>query len=168
VTAEPFLGHFGIGGLPGGERLLGMFLKHTGIQAILDTAIQEAVPGELRLADHRQLPFHYAVVVPPFVGAEVVRTSGLGNASGFVEVEDTYQTKGFPNIYAVGIGTAVSVPWQTANPVGVPKTGFPAETMAHVPPPTSPPRSAVSSRPSASHSPRCRRSALWTLATTGW
>jgi sulfide:quinone oxidoreductase len=132
VTAEPFLGHFGIGGLPGGERLLGMFLKHTGIQAVLDSAIAEVVPGELRLADDRRLPFHYAVVVPPFVGAEVVRTSGLGNASGFVEVEDTYQTKGFSNIYAVGIGTAVSVPWQTANPVGVPKTGFPAETMAHV------------------------------------
>ena len=27
VTAEPFLGHFGIGGLPGGEKLLGMFLN---------------------------------------------------------------------------------------------------------------------------------------------
>ena len=27
VTAEPFLGHFGIGGLPGGEKLLGMFLQ---------------------------------------------------------------------------------------------------------------------------------------------
>jgi sulfide:quinone oxidoreductase len=132
VTAEPFLGHFGIGGLPGGERLLGMFLNHTGIQAILDTAIAEVVPGELRRADGRPLPFHYAVIVPPFVGAEVVRSSGLGNASGFVEVQDTYQTKGFSNIYAVGIGTAVSVPWQTANPVGVPKTGFPAETMAHV------------------------------------
>ena len=64
VTAEPFLGHFGIGGLPGGERLLGMFLKHTGIQAILDSAIAEVVPGELRLADDRRLPFHYAVVVP--------------------------------------------------------------------------------------------------------
>jgi sulfide:quinone oxidoreductase len=32
----------------------------------------------------------------------------------------------------VGIGTAVNVPWQMANPIGVPKTGFPAETMAHV------------------------------------
>jgi sulfide:quinone oxidoreductase len=132
VTAEPFLGHFGIGGLPGGERLLGMFLKHAGIQAILDTAIEEVVPGQFRLVDGRRLPFRFAVVVPPFVGAEVVRTSGLGNGSGFIEVQDTYQTKAFPNIYAVGIGTAVSVPWQTANPVGVPKTGFPAETMAHV------------------------------------
>jgi sulfide:quinone oxidoreductase len=132
VTAEPFLGHFGIGGLPGGERLLGMFLKHTGIQAILDTATSEVVPGEIRLADGRRLPYRYAVVVPPFVGAEVVRASGLGNPSGFVEVEDTYQTKVAPNVYAVGIGTAVAAPWRTANPIGVPKTGFPAETMAHV------------------------------------
>jgi sulfide:quinone oxidoreductase len=132
VSAEPFLGHFGIGGLPGGERLLGMFLKHTGIQAILDTATQEVAPGEIRLADGRRLPYRYAVVVPPFVGADVVRASGLGNPSGFVEVEDTYQTKVAPNVYAVGIGTAVTPPWQTANPVGVPKTGFPAETMAHV------------------------------------
>lgn len=27
ITSEPFLGHFGIGGLPHGESLLGMFLK---------------------------------------------------------------------------------------------------------------------------------------------
>lgn len=31
VSAEPFLGHFGIGGLPHGEKLLGMFLKKEGI-----------------------------------------------------------------------------------------------------------------------------------------
>jgi sulfide:quinone oxidoreductase len=33
VTAEPFLGHFGIGGLPHGEKLLGMFLRKEGITA---------------------------------------------------------------------------------------------------------------------------------------
>jgi hypothetical protein len=27
VSAEPFAGHFGIGGLPGGETLLGLFFK---------------------------------------------------------------------------------------------------------------------------------------------
>jgi len=32
----------------------------------------------------------------------------------------------------VGIAAAVNAPWTTANAVGVPKTGFPAETMAHV------------------------------------
>jgi sulfide:quinone oxidoreductase len=132
VSAEPFPGHFGIGGLPGGEKMLGMFFKHTGIEGIFDVAMEEIVPGEVRLTDGKGLPFHYAMVVPPFVGAEVVTASGLGNAKGFIDVKDTYQTVVHPNIYAVGIAAAVNAPWQTANAVGVPKTGFPAETMAHV------------------------------------
>jgi len=49
-----------------------------------------------------------------------------------VPVRPTYQTKDHDNIYAVGIAAAVTVPWQTPTPVGIPKTGFPTETMAHV------------------------------------
>jgi NADH dehydrogenase FAD-containing subunit len=132
VSAEPFPGQFGIGGLPGGQTLLGMFFRRQKIEPIFDVAMEEVAPGELRLADGRKLPFKYAMVVPPFVGAEVVHASGLGNAKGFVEVKDTYQTLAYPNVYAVGIAAAVNAPWTTANAVGVPKTGFPAETMAHV------------------------------------
>jgi sulfide:quinone oxidoreductase len=132
VSAEPFPGHFGIGGLPGGEKLLGMFFKRQGIEGIFDVAMEEVVPGEIRLADGRTLPFKYAMVVPPFLGADVVKASGLGNPKGFIEVKDTYQTLAHPNVYAVGIATAVQAPWTSANAVGVPKTGFPAETMARV------------------------------------
>jgi sulfide:quinone oxidoreductase len=132
ASAEPFPGHFGIGGLPGGEKMLGMFFKHTGIRGIFDVAMEEVVPGEIRLNDGATLPFRYAMIVPPFVGAEVVNASGLGNPKGFIDVKDTYQTLAHDNVYAVGIAAAVNAPWQTANAVGVPKTGFPAETMAHV------------------------------------
>jgi sulfide:quinone oxidoreductase len=132
VSAEPFPGHFGIGGLPGGEKLLGMFFKRQGIEGIFDVAMEEVVPGEIRLADGRTLPFKYAMVVPPFLGAYVVKASRLGNPKGFIEVKDTYQTLAHPNVYAVGIATAVQAPWTSANAVGVPKTGFPAETMARV------------------------------------
>jgi NADH dehydrogenase FAD-containing subunit len=132
VSAEPFPGHFGIGGLPGGEKLLGMFFKRQKIEGVFDVAIDEVVPGEIGLSGGRRLPFKYAMVVPPFVGAEVVKASGLGNPKGFIEVKDTYQTLAHPNVYAVGIATAVNAPWQSANAVGVPKTGFPAETMARV------------------------------------
>jgi len=132
VSAEPFPGHFGIGGLPGGEKLLAMFLKRQKIKGIFDVAMDEIIPGEMRLADGRKLPFRYAMVVPPFIGAEVVNASGLGNPRGFIEVKDTYQTLSNPNVYAVGIAAAVNAPWTTANAVGVPKTGFPAETMARV------------------------------------
>jgi NADH dehydrogenase FAD-containing subunit len=132
VSVEPFPGHFGIGGLPGGERLLGMFFRRQKIDGIFDVALDEVAPGEIRLSDGGTLPFKYAMVVPPFVGAEVVKASGLGNPKGFIEVRDTYQTLAHPNVYAVGIATAVNAPWQSANAVGVPKTGFPAETMARV------------------------------------
>jgi sulfide:quinone oxidoreductase len=132
VTAEPFAGHFGIGGLPGGQTLLGMFFKMQHIDSLFDVAMAGVDPGELVLADGRKLSFGYAMIVPPFSGADVVKDSGLGNARGFVEVKDTYQTLQHPNVYAIGIAVAVNVPWTTANAVGVPKTGFPAETMARV------------------------------------
>jgi len=133
VTAEPFLGHFGIGGLPGGEKLLGMFLKKEGIQAVTSTAMTEVGPGKLVLDDGRVLAFAYAMIVPPFLGQQVVQTvPGLADDKGYVPVHDTYQSLPHPNIYAVGIAAAVTVPWTTAVPVGIPKTGFPTEAQAHV------------------------------------
>jgi NADH dehydrogenase FAD-containing subunit len=73
------------------------------------------------------------MVVPPFAGQDVVRaTPGLADDNGYVPVEDTYQSKAYPQIYAVGIAAQVPVPWQTAIPIGIPKTGFPVESMAKV------------------------------------
>ena len=132
VSPEPFPGHFGVGGMPGGQSMLGMFFRNQHIDGIFDAGMREVTPGEMHLADGRTLPFRYAMVVPPFAGAEVVKTSGLGNPKGFIDVLDTYQTLEYPNVYAVGIAAAVNAPWVTTNAVGVPKTGFPAETMARV------------------------------------
>jgi NADH dehydrogenase FAD-containing subunit len=133
VTAEPFLGHFGIGGLPGGERLLKLFCKKEGIRTITGTALAEASPGKLLLDDGGTLDFAYSVIIPPFLGQPFIAgTPGLADAKGFVPVHDTYQSIAHPNIYAVGIAAAVAVPWTTAIPVGVPKTGFPTEVQARV------------------------------------
>ncbi len=133
VTAEPFLGHFGIGGLPGGEKLLGMFLRRQNITAITNTAMTEVVPGKLALADRDPIDFAYAMIIPPFEGQDVVRTvENLADDKGYVPVHDTYQSTAYPDIYAVGIAAAVAVPWVTGVPVGVPKTGFPTEVQAHV------------------------------------
>ncbi len=132
VTAEPFLGHFGIGGLPGGEKLLGLFCKKEGIRAVTNTAMDEVTPGKLALADGGTLDFAYAMIIPPFLGQQVVAsTPGLTDDKGYVPVHDTYQSTAYPDIYAVGIAAAVPVPWTTAVPVGIPKTGFPTEAQAH-------------------------------------
>ena len=131
VTSEPFLGHFGIGGLPHGEQLLRMFLKKEGITAHLDVGIDHVASDAIVLGDGTELPSAYSMVVPPFLGQEFLLGSGLTDEKGYVKVRDTYQTEKYDDVYAVGIAAAVDVPWQTPTPVGIPKTGFPTEAMAH-------------------------------------
>lgn len=132
VTAEPFLGHFGIGGLPHGEQLLGMFLKKEGIDARIGVAIDHIDEDALVLADGETLPFAFGMVIPPFLGQGFLSESnGLADEKGYVRVRDTYQSDKYDDVYAVGVAAAVDVPWQTPTPVGIPKTGFPTEVMAH-------------------------------------
>ena len=133
VTSEPFLGHFGIGGLPHGEQLLKMFLKKEGIDSRISVGIDHIDDGALVLADGEALPFSFGMVVPPFLGQEFLKTvDGLADEKGYVQVRDTYQSEKYDDVYAVGVAAAVDVPWQTPTPVGIPKTGFPTEVMAHV------------------------------------
>jgi sulfide:quinone oxidoreductase len=132
VTAEPFLGHFGIGGLPHGEQLLGLFLKKERITAITGASIDYVDTDSVHLSDGRDVPMRYAMVIPPFMGQQVVKESGLSDARGYVAVRPTYQSTEHDEVYAVGIAAAVQVPWHTSTPVGIPKTGFPTETMAHL------------------------------------
>lgn len=132
VTSEPFLGHFGIGGLPHGEEMLTMFLKKEKIDVVTNAEFDYVDTDHIKLADGREVSFRYSMVVPPFVGQDFLTSTGLADAKGYVGVRDTYQTTDHDHIYAVGIAAAVPVPWQTPVPVGIPKTGFPTEQMAHV------------------------------------
>ncbi len=133
VSSEPFLGHFGIGGLPHGEGLLSMFMKKENITPVVSTAMDHVDDGRLVLADGREIDFRYAMIVPPFVGQDGLKAATeIADEKGYVKVRDTYQTLSRDEVYAVGIAVAVDVPWQTSTPVGIPKTGFPAERMAHV------------------------------------
>ncbi len=133
VSPEPFLGHFGIGGLPHGEGLLGMFLKKERIASVIDTAMDHVDEGRVVLADGTGIDFAYAMIVPPFLGQEVIRqTPDISDEKGYVAVRDTYQTEKYDDVYAVGIAAAVNAPWTTATAVGIPKTGLPTEQMAHV------------------------------------
>ena len=133
VSSEPFLGHFGIGGLPHGEALLSMFLKKEHITPVMSTAMDHVDERRLVLADERGNDHGVGEVDCLAVGQDVIKdATEIADAKGYVKVRDTYQTLTRDEVYAVGIAVAVDVPWQTPTPVGVPKTGFPAERMAHV------------------------------------
>jgi sulfide:quinone oxidoreductase len=131
VTAEPFLGHFGIGGMRGGRTMLELFYKLLRIRPIANVATERVTEHALHLSDGQTVPFKYAIVIPPFRGVEAVRDSpGLGDARGFVPVNSRYQHVTFPNVYAAGVAVAVAPPEPTPVPCGVPKTGYMSEVMA--------------------------------------
>ena len=128
ITPEPFLGHFGIGGIKGAETMLNAFFHSLHIHFIANAAIESVEKEEMLLQDGTRLPYQFSMIMPPFLGQDVVANSpGIGNAKGYVPVHPTYQHKQFPNIFAAGIAIDVPVPFATPVALGVPKTGYPAD-----------------------------------------
>ncbi|HVP02064.1 MAG TPA: FAD-dependent oxidoreductase [Solirubrobacteraceae bacterium] len=133
VSAEPFLGHFGLGGVGDSSGRVTKFLEHYGIEGIANNVISEVRDGEMELEGGRVLPFAYAMIVPPFTGVDAVRESeGLANPMGFVPIDDRFRHPEHPDVYAAGVATAIAPPEPTPVPAGVPKTGQMSETMAKV------------------------------------
>ncbi|MBE0428762.1 MAG: NAD(P)/FAD-dependent oxidoreductase [Thermoleophilia bacterium] len=134
ITPEPFLGHFGIDGMTGGEQMLKGFMKAFNIKYVLNSEVEEITGNEIVLKKGgKRLPYKYAMIIPPFNGARYVRESGgLGDEKGFIPVDDTYRHQKYPNIFAAGLAVAVPPPFETPVPLGVPKTGFPSEESARI------------------------------------
>ncbi len=133
VTAEPFLGHFGLGGVGDSERLVERVFGDLGIEGLPNTSITEVRAGEIELAGGRVLPFAYSMIVPPFGGVEVVRaTPGLANDAGFIPVTDEFRHPDRAEVFAAGVDIAIAPPQATMVPAGVPKTGYMSEQMAKV------------------------------------
>jgi sulfide:quinone oxidoreductase len=133
ITAEPFLGHFGLGGVGSSQAMIERFFDRLGIEGIPNNVIKEARPGEIELESGRTLPFAYSMIVPPFTGVDAVaRTEGLTNPMGFVPVDEHYRHPEHPDVYSAGVAIAIAPPAPTPVPAGVPKTGQMTESMAKV------------------------------------
>jgi len=133
ISPEPFLGHFGIGGLPGAEKLIKEFFDHLDIKSITNAEIDHAEPGKIVLTQGQELEAALAMIVPPFIGQDVIFNSpGIGDASGLIPVTDTYQHVNYPFIFSAGAAISVPSPFITPVAVGVPKTGYPADAEAKV------------------------------------
>ncbi len=133
VTAEPFLGHFGLGGIADSDRRVRRFFEKQDIEGIPNNVIEEVRDGELKLASGRVLEFAYAMIVPPFDGVDAVKaTPGLANPAGFIPVDDEFRNLGHRDVFAAGVDIAIAPPQQTPVPAGVPKTGQMSEAMARI------------------------------------
>ena len=133
ITAEPFLGHFGLGGVSDSQKRVEKYFDKLGMEGIANNVIKEVRDGEIELKDGRTLPFALSMIVPPFTGVDAVMgTEGLGNPMGFIPVNDEFRHAEVENVYAAGVDVAVAPPQKTEVPAGVPKTGQMSEVMAKV------------------------------------
>ncbi|OLN29275.1 NAD(P)/FAD-dependent oxidoreductase [Desulfosporosinus metallidurans] len=134
ITPEPFLGHFGIEGIAGGEGMLKAFMKMFNIKYITEAAIEKVDKEKVYLKGGKVIPYKFSMIMPAFMGAKVIRDSeGLANPRGFIPTHDSYQHKEFPNIFAAGIAVDVPPPFKPGKvPLNVPKTGYPSDEAGKV------------------------------------
>jgi sulfide:quinone oxidoreductase len=130
LTSEPYLGHMGVGGLGNSKRFIEDEFAERDIKPIVNQAIEEVTPGEIKLKDGNKIPFKLAMIAPPFKGVPAV--TPLGNPRGFIPVDKNYRHTKYNNIFAVGVAIAIAPPEPTPVPTGVPKTGFMTVTMAKI------------------------------------
>jgi sulfide:quinone oxidoreductase len=128
VTSEPYVGHFGIGGLRNSKRMMEDEFAKRDIKIIANSAVEEIVPGEVRLKDGTKLPFKLSMLAPAMKGVPAV--AHLGNPRGFIPVDGRYRHTKYKNIFSAGVAVAIAPPEQTPVPTGVPKTGYMTVKMA--------------------------------------
>lgn len=130
VTPEPYAGHLGIGGMANSRWLIRAMLADRHIDVMDNVAIARIEPDKLFLTDGRNLPFKYAMILPPFRGPRFLREApGLTDAKGFIPVLPTYRHPDFDSVYAVGVVTQLKPIEATPIPIGVPKVGQMTEEM---------------------------------------
>lgn len=130
VTSEPYIGHFGIGGLRNSKRMMEDEFAIRDIKIIVNTAIEEITSDEVRLKDGTKIPFRLSMFAPAMKGVSAV--AHLGNPRGFIPVDGRYRHAKYKNIFAAGVSVAIAPPEQTPVPTGVPKTGYMTVRMAKI------------------------------------
>ncbi len=131
ITAEPYAGHLGIGGMASSRWLMRKFMADREIELMENTAIARFEPEAVHLEDGRVIPSKFTMVLPPFRGPKFLReVEGLTDAKGFIPVLPTYRHPKFESIYAVGVVTQLKAVEQTPIPTGAPKVGLMSEEMA--------------------------------------
>ena len=141
VTAEPYIGHLGMGGVGDSKGLLESEFRQHDIQWITNAKVTDITEGAMQVEQvndqgdvikQHDLAFDYSMLLPAFKGVDCVANLGEGvvNARGFLKVDNLQRNPTYPNIYGVGVCIAIPPLDQTPVPVGAPKTGYMIESMA--------------------------------------
>ena len=139
VTAEPYIGHMGLGGVGDSKGLMESELRQRHINWICNAKITGVETGVMTVVEHdesgaqkkeHKLPFRYSMVIPAFKGVDAVAAvPELCNPRGFVLIDEHQRSKKYPNIYSAGVCVAIPPVEATPVPTGAPKTGYMIESM---------------------------------------
>ena len=144
VTSEPYIGHLGLGGVGDTKSMLESILRDRDIKWITNAKIDRVTSEDVEATEvnddgsvrkTHKLPSKFTMMIPAFRGVDCLRGEdgkwipGLTNPRGFVTMDKHQRNPQFPNVFAVGVCTAIPPYEPTPVPVGVPKTGYMIESM---------------------------------------
>lgn len=139
VTAEPYIGHLGLGGVGDSKTLLESAMRERNIKWICNAKTTRVEAGTMHVTEHddmgaekrsHALPFRYSMMLPAFKGVDaVIGIDKLVNPRGFVLIDEFQRNPTWRNVYAVGVCVAIPPVEVTPVPTGAPKTGFMIESM---------------------------------------
>jgi len=139
VTAEPYIGHLGLGGVGDSKGMLESELRMHDIKWICNARTTKVEAGKMfveeldmqgNIVKTHELPFNHSMMLPPFRGVDVVAVvDGMVNPGGFVLIDDKQRNPKYPSIYSAGVCVAIPPVEVCPVPVGTPKTGYMIESM---------------------------------------
>ena len=139
VTAEPYIGHLGLGGVGDSKTMLESALRDKHIKWICNAKVTKVEAGKMHVTEHDEdgkpkkehvLPFGYSMLLPAFKGIDAVfGIEGLTNPRGMIAIDANQRNPKYRNIYAVGVCVAIPPVEATPVPTGAPKTGYMIESM---------------------------------------
>lgn len=139
VTAEPYVGHLGLGGVGDTKGMLESEMRKRHIRWITNAKVDKVEAGKMFVTEvdetgkekaKHELPFKFSMMLPAFRGVAATRgVEGLTNPRGFILVDKHQRNPKFTNIYAAGVCIAIPPMEATPVPVGTPKTGYMIESM---------------------------------------
>lgn len=139
VTAEPYIGHLGLGGVGDTKGLLESAMRDHHIKWVVNARTEKVEPGVLHALEMNEdgtekkrhaIPFKYAMMLPAFKGIDAVfGVEGLANPRGFILIDAFQRNPTYKNIYAIGVCVGIPPVEATPVPTGAPKTGFMIESM---------------------------------------
>jgi len=139
VTAEPYIGHLGLGGVGDSKAMLESELRSHDIKWITNAKTTKVEAGKLfttqlddqgQVVREHEVGFKLAMMLPAFKGVDpVAAVTDMCNPRGFVIVDEHQRSKKYKNIFSAGVCVAIPPVEVTPVPSGAPKTGYMIETM---------------------------------------